>query len=412
MFLINRNFGLLWFGQLVSQLGDKAYNIALMWWLFEKTKSSFFISSFLVASMLPELIFGPVAGVYIDRWNKKKILVISDFVRGVVVLTLAALYQLNLLEIWHIYIAALSISLCSALFNPTTMSVIPIIVEKDKIQQANALSQMVAGAVSIIGPLLGASSVALIGYAGVLIFNGLSYIISGVAETFLRITSIEIQQKESVFASLMQGFRYIRTDVRVAVVVIVIAIVHMFVGSIVVIMPFIANLLNGNGINNLGVLQSAIGVGMIVGSVYISKYVRNSFNELYLFYVIVCMGLGILTLGALQLIHVDLLALYVIICTMIGLCIAIASVFWRTIAQNCVPAEMTGRVFSVLSTTGNISLPLSIGIVGVLLNYMTPGLLFSFAGGCLMVFGVVLLYSNRKNFERACKSAIKRPHGD
>jgi MFS family permease len=403
MFLINRNFCLLWFGQLVSQLGDKAYNIALMWWVFEKTKSPLFVSSFLVTSMLPELIFGPVAGVYIDRWNKKKILVVSDFVRGVLVLTLAVLYQLNLLEIWHIYIVALSISLCSALFNPTTMSVIPIIVEKGKLQQANALSQMVAGAVSIIGPLLGASSVALIGYGGVLMFNGLSYIISGVGETFLRITTIEIQPKESVFTSLMQGFHYIRTDVRVSVVVIVIAIVHVFVGSIVVIMPFVADLLGENGINNLGVLQSATGVGMIVGAVYISKYVHKSFNELYLFYAIVCMGLGILTLGALQLIHAHLLAIYVIVSTMIGLCVAIASVFWRTIAQSCVPAEMTGRVFSVFSTTGNIFLPISIGIFGVLLNYVTPGFLFSFAGGCLIVFGVVLLYSNRKNFERTCK---------
>ena len=399
MFLINRNFCLLWFSQLVSQLGDKAYNIALMWWLFEKTKSPFFISSFLVASMLPELIFGPVAGVYIDRWNKKKILVISDFVRGVAVLTLAVFYQLNLLEIWHIYIAALSISLCSALFNPTTMAVIPIIVDKDKLQQANALSQMVAGAVSIIGPLLGASSVALIGYVGVLMFNGFSYILSGVAAAFLRINIIEIHTTESVFASLMQGLRYIRTDERVSVVVAVIAIVHVFVGSIIVIMPFIANLLGGNGINNLGVLESAIGVGMMVGAVYISKYVRKSFNEVYLFYAILCMGLGIFTLGTLQLIHVHSLVVYAIVCTMIGFCVAIASVFWRTIAQLCVPAEMTGRVFSVFSTTGDISLPISIGAFGMFLNYMNPALLLFLAGVCLILIGIVLLYKNQTIFE-------------
>jgi MFS transporter, DHA3 family, macrolide efflux protein len=397
MFLINRNFRLLWFGQLVSQLGDKAYNIALMWWLFEKTKSPFFVSSFLVASMLPELIFGPVAGVYIDRWNKKKILVVSDIVRGIVVLTLAVLYQLNLLEIWHIYIAALCISLCAALFNPTAMSVIPIIVEKGKLQQANAMSQMVTGGVSIIGPLLGASSVALIGYVGVLVFNGISYIISGVCEVFLRIHTIEKQTKESVFASLMQGFHYIRTDVRVSVIVVVIAIVHVFVGSIVVIMPFVANLLAGNALNNLGVLQAAIGLGMIVGAVYISKYVRKIFNELYLFYAIMCMGLGILTLGVLQLMQVQLLVFYAIVCTMIGLCIAIASVFWRTIAQLYVPEEMTGRVFSVFSTTGNISLPISIGAFGILLNYIDSALLLSLAGICLIIIGIVLLYKKQKN---------------
>ncbi len=398
MFLINRNFGLLWFGQLVSQLGDKAYNIALMWWLFEKTKSPFFVSSYLVASMLPELIFGPVAGVYIDRWNKKKILVVSDIVRGIVVLALAVLYQLNLLEICHIYIAALCISLCVALFNPTAMSVIPVIVEKGKLQQANAMSQMVTGGVSIIGPLLGASSVALIGYVGVLVFNGISYIISGVCEVFLRIHTIEKQTKESVFASLMQGFHYIRTDVRVSVIVVVIAIVHVFVGSIVVIMPFVANLLVGNELNNLGVLQAAIGLGMIVGAVYISKYVRKIFNELYLFYAIMCMGLGILTLGVLQLMQVQLLVFYAIVCTMIGFCIAVASVFWRTIAQHCVPKEMTGRVFSVFSTTGNISLPISIGAFGIFLNYINSASLLALTGACLIIIGIVLLYKKQKIF--------------
>jgi DHA3 family macrolide efflux protein-like MFS transporter len=403
MFLINRNFCLLWFSQLVSQLGDKAYNIALMWWLLEKTKSPFIVSSFLVASMLPELIFGPVAGIYIDRWNKKKILVVSDFVRGIIVLLLAILYQSKLLEIWHIYVAALCISLCSALFNPTTMSVIPVIVEKDKLQQANALSQMVVGAVSIIGPLLGASSIALVGYIGVLICNGISYIISGIAELFLCITTIEAQTKESVIYSLTQGLRFIRAEVRVLVIVAVIAIVHVFVGSIVVVMPFLAELLDGNGINNLGLLQSAIGGGMILGAGYSSKYVRKSFSEWYLFYAIVCMGLGILALGILQLIHAELVAMYVIVCISIGSCIAIASVLWRTIAQICIPTEMSGRVFSLFSTTGNISLPISIGTFGVLLNYMTPGLLFSLAGGCLMVFGVVLLYSNRENFKEIIK---------
>lgn len=403
MFLINRNFVLLWIGQLVSQLGDKAYNIVLMWWLLEKTNSPIFVSSFLVASMLPELLFGPVAGVYIDRWDKKKVLVVSDFIRGIIVLLLAILYQSQLLEIWHIYVAALCISLCSALFNPTIMSVIPVIVEKDKLQQANALSQMVVGAVSIIGPLLGASSIVLVGYSGVLIFNGISYIISGIAELFLCITTIEVQTKESVIYSLAQGFRFIRADVRVFVIVIVIAIVHVFVGSVVVIIPFLAKLLDGNGINNLGLLQAAIGGGMIIGAGYSSRYLRKNVSELYLFYAIMCMGLGILALGTLQLVHTELVGIYIFVCIIIGSCIAIASVLWRTIAQICVPTEMSGRVFSIFSTTGNISLPISIGIFGVLLSYVAPGLLFSFAGGCLMVFGGVLLYSNRKNFEGTCK---------
>lgn len=399
MLLINRNFSLLWFGQLVSQLGDKAYNIAQMWWLFEKTGSPLFVSSFLIASMLPELILSPVVGVYIDRWNKKRILVAADFSRGIIILTLAALNQGDLLTTWHIYTAALFISLCSALFNPTTMSVIPVVVEKNRLQQANALSQMVAGAVAIIGPLLGASSVAMLGYIGVLIFNGCSYIISGIAESFLRITVTETTAEESVLSSLTQGFRYIRGDVRVLTAVVLVAIIHMFVGGLVVSLPFLANLLTGNGLDNLGLLQAAFGGGMIVGAVYISKYNSNKLKGSYLFYAIVCMGTGILMLGVLQLSHIQLVVLYGLDCVLIGVCVAGISVFWRTLAQLCVLEEMTGRVFSVLSATGNISLPISMGLAGLLLNFVTPALLLSLAGIFLILIGIGIEYNNRNIFD-------------
>lgn len=398
MFLINRNFRLLWFGQSISQLGDKAYNIALMWWLFEKTASPLYISSFLIASMLPELIFGPVAGVYIDRWDKKKILVAADFVRGIAVLLLAVLYLADVLAIWHIYSAALCISLCSALFNPATMAVIPAVVEKAELRQANALSQLVAGAVAVIGPLVGASSVALLGYAGVLVFNGCSYMISGLAAAFLRMRKTGAAAKEPVCSALLQGLRYIRRDPRIVVVVIIVAVIHVFVGAMVVVMPFLAGSLTG-GINSLGVLQAALGGGIIAGAVYVSRFSGERLAGSSLFCAIMVMGAGIAALGALQFLRSDAVEVYAGCCLIIGMCVAVVSVFWRTIAQTCVAAEMTGRVFSVLSTTGNITLPVSIGLFGVILHYAAPAFLLSFAGICLVLIGIVLLISSRTMFE-------------
>lgn len=403
MLLINRNFSLLWFGQLVSQLGDKVYNIALMWWLFEKTASPFFVSSFLIASILPELVFGPLVGVYIDRWNKKKILIAADFARGIIILLLAVLYQLSLLAIWHIYIAALFISLCSAFFNPATMSVIPTVVERNELQQANSLSQIIAGAVTVIGPLLGASSVVILGYTGVLIFNSCSYIISGLAEAFLKLTAIEDDakdlDKESIFFRMLEGFRYIREDLRVTTVLILVAVVHVFVGSIAVAMPFLANILEGNGLNNLGILQAAFGAGMIVGAVYLSKYGGNFFKGLHLLCAIVCMGVGILMLGALQLTYIHTVEPYAILCIVIGTCIAVISVFWRTLAQICVPEKMAGRVFSVLSTTGDISLPISMGVFGLLLNFATNAEVLFGAGVALILIGIEIVYKRRIIFD-------------
>lgn len=408
MILINRNYRLLWLSQLISQLGDKAYNIALMWWLLEKTKSSLMVSSFMMVSMLPELIFGPVAGVYIDRWNKQSILVITDFIRGAIVLLIAALYQCNHLQIHHIYLAALGISFCSALFNPTTMAVIPAIVEKDQLREANAMNQLVSGSVSILGPLLGASSVAVIGYLGALAFNGLSYLASGIAECFLKFNGIKTGNREPVIASLIQGFRFIRANQRISVIVLVIAVVHVFVGSTVVLLPFVAKLLGGTGINNLGVLQAAVGLGMTAGAIYVSKFVTKDFREKFLFYAIIGMGLGVTAIGVLQQLQIGSVIFYSLVCIVIGLSVAVASVFWRTIAQMCVPAEMTGRVFSVFTTTGNISVPISIGAFGLMLNYISPGLLASLAGVCLVLIGILLLLTNGSMFDGDKSSSIAK----
>lgn len=394
MFLINRNFGLLWFGQLVSQLGDKAYNIALMWWVFEKTGSPFFVSSFLVVATLPELIFSLAAGVYIDRWNKKRILMVADFTRGLLVLLLAALYQTDQLAIWHIYSAAVLISFCSAFFNPATMAVIPAVVTGKYLQQANALSQMVTGAVAVIGPLLGTASVAMLGYMGVLVFNGCSYLISGLAASFLRINVMNFARNNSIFIDLIQGLQYIRKNSRVITVVILVAGIHLFAGCLAVVLPFLANLLAGKGLENLGILQAFLGGGMVMGA---ASYVRKNLQHVHLFYATICMGAGILMLGILQQSCISLVEPYAIDCMIIGMCISGISVFWRTLAQICVPEEMSGRVFSVLSVTGNVSLPVSMGITGLLLNLITPALLLALAGVGLILLGI--FYNHRRTIE-------------
>ncbi len=402
---INRNFLLLWTGQLISQLGDKFYMIALAWWILQKTHSPLSMGLYLMFSVLPELLIGPIAGVYIDLWSRKVILVLTDILRGVIILTIAALSIFGLLQVWHIYAATILISLCSAFFNPSTMSVIPQVVAKDQLTKANSMSQMTSGLTTIIGPLLGGTTVALTGYTLIFILNGSSYLVSAFLEMLLTIPYSPKEHKANkILSKMKEGFIYIRNKKVVFIILLALGIVHVFYGGLVVAMPFLANKLVGAGSRNLGLLEAAIGGGLIGGGIAIHRSRLSNLPGSILFYAILIMGLSISLIGLTHLIKITSLIPYVIIIFFLGTTIATASVYWRSLLQTHVPNEMTGRVFGIATTIVNISLPLSFGAFGLLLNHFSIALTLIVSGVILVFISFIFLIKYKSLFNNVTKT--------
>ena len=153
--MINKNFAFLWLGKIVSQLGDKFYAIALAWWILQKTNSPSIMGFFLLISVLPGILLGFLTGALTDRWQRKTMLVVTDIIRGCLVLDIAYLSMANTLEIWHVFLIGFCLSLATAFFEPAVQAIIPEIVEKENLTKANGMSQMVGGICTVAGPLLG-----------------------------------------------------------------------------------------------------------------------------------------------------------------------------------------------------------------------------------------------------------------
>lgn len=222
MIWLNRDYFLLWTGQLVSQLGDKFYAIALAWWVLERTNSPAVMGFFMVVSVSPELLFGLIAGGFIDRWNRKTIIVAADIFRGLAVITVSLLLTMGLLEVWHVFIAAAVISLASAFFNPSVMAVIPPLVESDQIPRANSLSQMISGLASVAGPVLGATLVGIAGYWPVFLMNGLSYLVAALLTFFIALPpNSPTGHKASLLEDLKDGFKFISNSKLVFMILII-----------------------------------------------------------------------------------------------------------------------------------------------------------------------------------------------
>lgn len=391
MMWINRNFFLLWTGQLVSQLGDKFYDIALAWWVLEKTGSPAVMGLFLAAAMLPELLMGIVAGGFIDRWNRKAIIIMADIVRGLAVLAVAFLFMAGWLEVWHVFVSAIMLSLSSAFFNPAVMAVIPRLVEKDEITRANSLSQMIAGLASVAGPVAGAASVSIFGYGTVFLANGLSYLASAFLEWFITLPPAPARDKKAgLWEDIREGVKFISGSKPVLVILLVIGVVHIFFGSIAVALPFIAKGLAGAGVQNLGYMETALGAGMILGAIFThrrEKGVRGS----SLFIAVLAAGVCFTLMGAIFRLGVAVVFPYIAVLIFIGTAAAVASVYWRSLLQAHVPDEKAGRVFSLSTVIANVSLPVSFSIFGMAMNYFQPSLVLAGCGGCLTIAGIILI---------------------
>ncbi|WP_339063741.1 MFS transporter [Tepidibacillus marianensis] len=173
---INLSFNLLWFGRLVSQLGDKLYLLALPWLVLDLSHSALYSSITLALEIIPEILLGPFIGVYVDQWSRKTLMVFSDWIRGFLVGGITLLAYFQQIEIYHIYIASFMLSAFTLTFDSSSQGYLSKIVAKEQLVEANANLTFVATAMRLIGPILSGIFIGWIGAVGTIGLNGISFL--------------------------------------------------------------------------------------------------------------------------------------------------------------------------------------------------------------------------------------------
>lgn len=403
MRIINRNFTLLWVGKIISQLGDKFYAIALAWWILIKTNSPVTMGLFLFVSAFPAILLGLYGGVLADRLNRKILLVVTDLIRGALVLAISLLSAANSLSVWHLFVVGFLLSITTAFFEPSIQAIVPDIVENEKLTKANGLSQMVSGICTVAGPLFGSVSVSFFGLTWVFLFNSASYFVSALLSSLIRVKKEESPQSRpassAAWADIREGLLFIKKRPEIVQVLKVIAVTHFFIGGLSVAIPFLAKLLAGNGITNLGLLEMAMGLGLFGCSVIIGLRVNIKVSMRRLLVLIGTLGLSLLSIGLLYFAGLQMVGFYMLAMAAVGCCVACASVLWQTLLQRGTPPDMTGRVFSISAILGNTALPLAYFSFGLLLDWLSVFILIPACGLCMMAIGILLnlFYCGKSN---------------
>ncbi len=391
----NPNFALLWYAQVVSLLGDWFNTIALSILVAQYSGGSgLAISLFLMARFLPPLLFSPLAGVLVDRFDRKKILVYCNLLRVFVVLGFLLVNTPDLL--WLIYALTIVQFSLSALFEPGQSAITPAIVKRDDLVLANTLASITWSAMLAFGAIIGGAVAAIFGIQAALIIDAATFGLAAYLLSRINIvypSNLKEARAEGETGGFLEGLRYLRQNPTIAAVLAVKG--GGSIGNIDTIMTIYATqlfVLGSSGQFSLGILYSAFGVGAIIGPLVLNRIndgsIKRMRNLIVIGFVLMCGGWFLLGLAN----TLVLIAVAIIVRAMGG------SANWTyssVIIQKSVPDQYLGRVFSVDLAGFQLVTVLSILAHGWIIDVMNERLhlpLMEMQVSPIFTEGVGLLY--------------------
>ncbi len=344
-------------------VGDFLYMIALMWWVLEKTGSTAAMATVAICSSLPAIVLGPFAGTYVDRVDKRKLLILMDLGRGVLIIVPGVLYFLNQLQVWHIFVIAAFLSSMSTFFNPALATFLPVIVNKEQLVRANSISQMSSNLSGIIGPALGGALVALFGTGTVMFLDALSFFVSVVAIFLVRVKVKQVfpsEERKRFLQELLDGLNFIRKESGILGLVVLFSILNFFVAPVGVLIPLMVKKILKMGAEGFGVLGSSISVGMVLGSLFLGMIGGVRRKGTFIMIGIVVAGSFLALFGISESFWTSIFLL-----GGCGFGFSFANILVPVVFQSKIPHEKQGRVFGTLGTISGGLRPVSLALVGV-----------------------------------------------
>ncbi len=388
----NRDFLILWQGQFVSLLGDVVYAIALGFWILQTTGSTALMGALLAASTLPRVLAAPFAGVLVDRTDRKRLLIAMDLVRGAAVVLAALAGLAGLLRIWMVFAAGVTIGIGGAFFSPAVVSILPEIVPRDKLVQANASYSLISTGSSVLGNSAGGFLFQLLGAPLLFLFNGVSYLVSSATLLIVRVPKHPSASGERhFFAELAEGLKLVTRMRGLRNLFVTAGLLNFFgVMGLTLIMPFFQRT-PGLGPARYGLAMAGMTGGMVLGFLLSSAVKIPPARCLRIFAV----SAYIQALGMIVFPQTAGLGAMIPILVVSGTANAVLNSFLIAIIQMTVPRTMLGKVSSLLMTLSGGLMPLSMAVGGVLAEYLPLRALIS---GC---FTVMILCATPLMFSRA-----------
>lgn len=398
--LATRDFGLIWSGQLIAQIGDGISKLALLWFVYAITGSPLKTSIIGLLQTIPPIVLGPIIGVYVDRLPKKILLIVSDLLRALLIGLIPCLIPVESFTVTVLYALVLLHAIATAVFGPALTAAIPAIVSKTQFTAANALLQSTTSLGIIFGPALSGLGIAAYGSQEVLCFNAGTYMVSAGFLLFVRFADPPPNGRPagalpSLLADLREGLRYSIVSQPLILLLTATAGLYTFgTSALTALFPVFARKMLDLGPVEVGYLWSALGVGLLftsVGLLWITDWTLKDRTRLIVA-ASVLSGVAICALIGTP----DLYQAGFLMAVIGGGMGAFTPIAWGII-QELAPSHMLGRILGLYGTGAMIAAIVGISVFGWITERRGPETGLLGIGLMLLLTGLVAGRMTRAN---------------
>ncbi len=365
--LLTRDFSLIWWSQVLSQVADGVSRLALLWFVYSVTGSALKTSVVGLLQTLPPIVLGPLIGVSVDRLPKKVILIVTDVTRGILIGLIPCLLSIEVFTVDMLYLLVFLYGIATAMFVPTLSSSVPFLVDRPRFVAANAMLQSTTSIGIIIGPVLSGLGIAFSGSQEVLCANASIYFASALCLVPIRLPRSEwshpnVSSVAATFQDLTEGIRYALISQRTILMLILMASIYTFgAGAFTTLFPVFGKKMLALGPVEVGYLWSWLGIGLFLVSLALVSLTRwDARKRLQLVSVSSVIG-GAALCG---LVWAHSLTVATLLVAIIGMGFGTwTPIAWGMI-QEFSPAQMVGRVMAIYTAIATATSLVGISFFG------------------------------------------------
>jgi MFS family permease len=410
--LRQRNFALLWVGGLASSIGSTMLVIALPFYVYTRTGSALATGVMFIAETVPAVLLGSVAGVFVDRWDRRRTMIVADVSRAALLPLLLAIPTRD--GLWVIYVVAAAESAISQFFAPANGALLPRLVGERDLIAANSLTALATTLTLLVAPSIGGALLGLLGLPSIVLADSASYLMSGALVALIRAPSEAMPRTDMAHATALapwrrighewvDGLRVMCGDRTLTVLVCVMGLSSLAQGIFTVLLaPLVKDVLLGSALV-FGWLATAQGVGGLLGGLVVGRVGRAAMPERLI-------GLALLALGVLVLImiNVPIIALAVVLFALTGMATVAKGVGARTVMQGRVADRYRGRVLGAIGTTGAVLTLGGMGLASGVTDHLGIVPVLDAAGGFWLLAGALAVVMLRGNKSPSDASAAQQ----
>jgi DHA3 family macrolide efflux protein-like MFS transporter len=387
-----RPFLVLWSGQSLSLVGSQAVQFALIWWLTETSGSATILATATLLGILPPVVLGPAIGAFIDRWNRKTVMLAADGLVAVASLVLAWLFAAGIADIPHVLALVFLRALGTAFHSPAMIASTSLMVPERHLTRINALNQSMQGLLTIVTAPLGALLLATLSMTGVMMIDVATALLAILPLLAIRVPrpprSTQVE-RASLWADMVAGFRYLIERRAHRTLIAMSALINALLVPAFSLLPLLV-LQRLNGAAQFGWLTSSIGVGLIVGGMALGVWGGFRKRIVTTLTGLIALGIAVTAVG-LTPASSFVWALVSTLC--VGLIVPLVNGPVYAILQATIAPEYQGRVFSLVGSLASGVAPLGLLVAAPVAEIVGVGAWYIAGGIACVTMGIAGFFS-------------------